>query len=109
MDGKQQQQQQPNEEGWDLSILIFDAIQIGSEDFVQMQLPPAERYRRLRKLCTETANVLSSSCMKLQWAGEYAALEGFCMGPGSDRNLAHIPDCFFRYTRQHPCKIVMLE
>lgn len=97
------------EDQWGLSILIFDAMQIGREDFVQLQMPPTERYARLRKLCVEVPNVLCSPAMKLQWAGQYGALQGFCTGPGSEKNLGHITDSFFRYTQQHPCKIVAVE
>ena len=99
------------EEDWGLCILIFDAIQIGAEDFVQMQMPPAERYRRLMMLCQSfgEGSVLTSHIMRVQWAGQYNALRNFCMGPASERNLRHITDSIFQYTREHPCKIVAIE
>ena len=94
---------------WSLAVLIFDAIQIGREDFVQMNLPPAERYRRLMNLCHYAPDVLVSPIMRVQWAGQYAALKRFCTGPGSEKNLDHLTENFFRYTREHPCKIVMTD
>lgn len=99
----------PEGGAWGISVNIFDALQIGADDFVQLQLPPTERYRRLRALCTHTPNVLTSPVMKLQWAGEYGALKNFCSGPGSHGNIDHIPDGYFRYTRKHPCKIIVVE
>lgn len=95
--------------GWGLSVLIFDAVQIGREDFVQMQLPPAERYSRLMHLCSSSRDVLVSPIMRVQWAGHYAALKKFCTGPGSEKNLEHLTDSFFKYTREHPCKIVVTD
>jgi hypothetical protein len=103
-----------NESVWNLSVLIFDAIQIGEEDFVEMKLPPSERYRRLMQLCYNDHHqqkrrgeeVLTSPLMRVQWAGEYNALRGFCMGKAGERNLKHITDGIFQYTREHPCKVV---
>lgn len=101
---------QQREEVWKISVLIFDAIQIGEEDFVQMQLPPAERYRRLMQLCCDPRKeVLTSSLMRVQWAGEYNALRNFCMGKAGEKNLQHITDSIFQYTRDHPCKVVRIE
>lgn len=94
---------------WDVCVLIFDAMQIGQEDFVQQQMQPEERYARLRELCTGKSNVLTSPAMKLQWAGEYAALHSFCSGPGSQANIDHIPDGYFQYTWKHPCKILVMD
>lgn len=99
----------PDGGAWSVSILIFDALQIGGEDFVQMQLPPKERYRRLRELCTTDPHVLTSPAMKVQWAGEFGALKNFCSGPDCERNIDHIPDCYLMYTRKHPCKVVVVE
>lgn len=98
-------------EVWNLSVLIFDAIQIGEEDFVQMQLPPMERYRRLMQLCCDPrkSDVLTSPLMRVQWAGEYSALRGFCMGKAGEKNLQHITDSIVQYTREHPCKVVGIE
>ena len=98
---------QEEQEVWKLSVLIFDAIQIGSEDFVQMKMPPVERYKRLMKLCHDPGmQVLTSPIMRVQWAGEYNALKGFCMGKAGKANLQHITDNIFQYTREHPCKVV---
>lgn len=101
------------QDSWNLSVLVFDAIQIGNEDFVQLQIPPVERYRRLMQLCGASSaaagGAVLSPVMRVQWAGEYGALRNFCMGTGSDKNLDHLTDNFFQYTRQHPCKIISLE
>lgn len=99
----------PAGQEWGVSILIFDALQIGADDFVQMQMAPLERYMRLRELCIATPNVLTSPAMKVQWAGEYGALKQFCCGPRSHANISHIPDGFMQYTQKHPCMIVVLD
>jgi hypothetical protein len=99
------------EQQWTPSVLIFDAIQIGRDDFVQMHLAPVERYRRLLELCGSNYpnSVISSPIMSVQWAGQYSALKKFCIGPESEKNLQHITENVFQFTRDHPCKIISVQ
>lgn len=97
-----------NENSYRVMILLFDALQIGEDDFVSSRTPAEERYRQLRQLCDNggLAVITSPATMIVQWAGRYELVKDFSMGPNALQNLrSHSAESILWYGRQHPCKL----
>lgn len=91
-------------------ILVFDALQIGQDDFVQAQLPPTERYTRLRELCMAPHVLAQPEIMMVQWAGPCLEIvHEFSMGKNASINLPnHVAEAVIKLGVHHPCKLLVL-
>ena len=101
--------------GYSIRLHLFDALQIGDDDFVNMTLPAEQRYNRLRMLCCDQPSgrhVITSPCtMLVQWAGpSYEIVRDFSMGPHARQNLPHHEaEAVICYGMQHPCKLFLIQ
>lgn len=94
-------------------VLLFDVLQIGSENFVASKMPPEQRYRRLRLLCdgcNKEDVIMSPSTMLVQWAGpSLDVVREFSMGPHASKNLPnHSTESIICLGREHPCKLSLV-
>lgn len=92
-------------------ILLFDALQIGSHDFVALKMSAGDRYRNLRALCDNNPDVIvSHSTMMVQWAGpSMNVVKDFSMGQEAHKNLPnHVAEAIICFGDDHPCKLFTL-
>ena len=94
-----------SEQQHSINILLFDALQIGDQDFVMKRTPPAERYSQLQQLCRMQQVIVSPITMMVQWAGNTSleTMRNFC------RDLPyHKAERIICYGKEHPCKLVLV-
>jgi hypothetical protein len=101
----------PEDLSYRIMVLLFDALQIGDQDFVALRMMPQERYARMRQLCDNSQGViLSPTTMMVQWAGKYDLVKEFSMGFHSEQNLPnHVAEGIIAYGQDHPCKLCILD